>query len=362
MKTGGRFTLQHPLAPQFRVRPEVGLISKEYLCASPLSLLPQGGVLHHEGLPFGLVRLEQPLLGPLEGKPQAVQPVQATATAQTGAESFPDKLPDSFPVPVGQLDTCLLRQLLHRRLQLLPLPLVKRGGDPPDCSNIRAAGPPSPKADAHRPMVCGSAPAPPPSPLPSSPGPAARRRTTAPAPGAWAPGSSAGARPWHPSKSRCISLAPITNPSLTPGKANSAPSPIYPMFLRISPWLWFRYLLGRSAVLLKPRRTRLAGVYSGLSGRSGGGRLGWAWVRAKDLTVARHCSRAGPGEATASANRCYTGQTPRRHRYRCGHHGPTAALRPCAEHPSWRPVGCHSRPAVPPGTGRSGAFRQNQGS
>ena len=41
------------------------------------------------------------------------------------------------------------------------------------------------------------------------------------------------------SKSRCISLAPITNPSLTPGKANSAPSPIYPMFLRISPWLWF---------------------------------------------------------------------------------------------------------------------------
>ena len=68
-------------------------------------------------------------------------------------------------------------------------------------------------------------------------------RTTAPAPGAWAPGSSAGARPWHPSphcsKSRCISLAPITNPSLTPGKANSAPSPIYPMFLRISPWLRF---------------------------------------------------------------------------------------------------------------------------
>ena len=114
MKTGGRFTLQHPLAPQFRVRPEVGLVGKEYLAASPLRLVPQDAVLHHEGLPFGLVCLEQPLLGPLEGKPQAVQPVQATATAQTGAESFPDKLPDSFPVPVGQLDTCLLRQLLHR--------------------------------------------------------------------------------------------------------------------------------------------------------------------------------------------------------------------------------------------------------
>ena len=29
-------------------------------------------------------------------------------------------------------------------------------GEPPVCSSIKAAGPPSPKADAHRPMVCGS--------------------------------------------------------------------------------------------------------------------------------------------------------------------------------------------------------------
>ena len=48
VKTGGRFTLQHPLAPQFRVRPEVGLISKEYSGFSPLRLVPQGGVLLHE--------------------------------------------------------------------------------------------------------------------------------------------------------------------------------------------------------------------------------------------------------------------------------------------------------------------------
>ena len=29
-------------------------------------------------------------------------------------------------------------------------------GEPPDCSKIRATGPPWPKADSHRPMVWGS--------------------------------------------------------------------------------------------------------------------------------------------------------------------------------------------------------------
>ena len=146
-----------------RLYPEVGLVGKEYLAASPLRLVPQGAVLHHEGLPFVLVRLEQPLLGPLEGKPQAVQPVQATATAQTGAESFPDKLPDSSPVPVGQLDACLLRQLLHRRLQLLPLPLVKRGGNP---RTARISGPqalPRRRPTPTGRWCVGPAPAPPPS-------------------------------------------------------------------------------------------------------------------------------------------------------------------------------------------------------
>ena len=102
-----------------RLYPEVGLVGKEYLAASPLRLVPQGAVLHHEGLPFVLVRLEQPLLGPLEGKPQAVQPVQATATAQTGAESFPDKLPDSSPVP--ERKTRLLAGLVRGGLGLVLL-------------------------------------------------------------------------------------------------------------------------------------------------------------------------------------------------------------------------------------------------
>ena len=83
-----RLTLQHPLAPQFRVRPEVGLISKEYSGFSPLGLLPQGGVLCHEGPPLGLISLEQTLLGALKGKPQPVKPVQVTAAAQADAKPF----------------------------------------------------------------------------------------------------------------------------------------------------------------------------------------------------------------------------------------------------------------------------------
>ena len=83
-----RLTLQHPLAPQFRVRPEGGRISKEYSGFSPLGLLPTGGLLRHEGLPLGLIPLDQTLLGALEGKPQPVQPVQATAAAPAEAKPF----------------------------------------------------------------------------------------------------------------------------------------------------------------------------------------------------------------------------------------------------------------------------------
>ena len=77
----GWLPFQHPLAPQLRVSPEMGLVSEEYLAASALRLVPQGAVLRHEGLPLGFVCLEQPLLGPLEGKPQPVQAIQTTAAA-----------------------------------------------------------------------------------------------------------------------------------------------------------------------------------------------------------------------------------------------------------------------------------------
>ena len=131
----------------------MGLVSKEYLAASAPRLVPQGGVFRREGLPFGFVRLEQPLLGALEGKPQAMQVIQATGTVQADAEAFRDEPVDHFPGPVGQFDAGHGRLFLHRFLQLRLLRLAEGGGEPPDCSKIKAAGPPSPKSAAHRPMV-----------------------------------------------------------------------------------------------------------------------------------------------------------------------------------------------------------------
>ena len=121
-----------------------------------LGHLSQDGILHHESLPLGLISLEQTLLGPLEDKPQAVQPVQATASAQADAKAFQNKLLNHLLIPVGQFDARRRRRLLHRPFQLLLLRLVKGGGDAGVCSNIRATGPPDPKAEAHRPMVWGS--------------------------------------------------------------------------------------------------------------------------------------------------------------------------------------------------------------
>ena len=40
-----------------------------------------------------------------------------------------------------------------------------------------------------------------------------------------------------------MSFRPITNPSLKTLKANLVTPPIYPISLRISPWLWFRVIL-----------------------------------------------------------------------------------------------------------------------
>ena len=45
---------------------------------------------------------------------------------------------------------------------------------------------------------------------------------------------------YHCSSAWSISLTPIVSPSQLPCPANPTPSPIYPVHLRISPWLWFR--------------------------------------------------------------------------------------------------------------------------
>ena len=136
----------------------MGLIGEECLGVALTRLLHQGRVLRYEGLPFLRIRLEQPFLGTLEGESQPVQVVETSAAAQAETEVPGDVLADRFPVPVGQFDTRRCRSLLHRSLQLRLLSLAEGGGEPPDCSNIRAAGPPSPKAVAHLPMVWASRP------------------------------------------------------------------------------------------------------------------------------------------------------------------------------------------------------------
>ena len=66
----------------------MGLVREEYPGPRPPCLVPQGGVLRHEGLPLLLVSLDQTFLGALQDKPQTVEIVQAATTAQADAPSF----------------------------------------------------------------------------------------------------------------------------------------------------------------------------------------------------------------------------------------------------------------------------------
>ena len=71
----------------------------------------------------------RPVLGPLQDESQPMQVVQATAPPQAEPEPFQDKLPDSFPIPVGQFDARRGWRLLHRPFQPLLLRLVRCGGN-----------------------------------------------------------------------------------------------------------------------------------------------------------------------------------------------------------------------------------------
>ena len=98
-------------------------------------------------------------------------------------------------------------------------------GGPPVCSNIKAAGPPSPKAVAHRPMVSGS--------RSSESAVAAAVQPCVSNKMAYHRSRSRGvgariirrrkalASICHCSRNRSISLTPITNPSQLPKPANS---------------------------------------------------------------------------------------------------------------------------------------------
>ena len=82
---------------------------------------------------FCLSALTQTFLGALEHESQTVEVVQATAAAQADAQTFQDKLPYHFPVPVGQFDAPRGGQLPHR---LSPAaPRRGRGGIPRTARN-----------------------------------------------------------------------------------------------------------------------------------------------------------------------------------------------------------------------------------
>ena len=173
----------------------MSLVGEKYLSASASRFVPQGGVLRHEGLPLGLVRLDQPLLRALAGKPQPMQVVQATAAVQADAASLQEKLPHQLPVPVGQTAARPGGRFLDRCPQLRLLRLAKGGGNPRSARRPRLRTRPPRRPTPIVRWCEDPVPVPPPSPMPSSLGPATRWRTNAPAPVAWAPESSADANP-----------------------------------------------------------------------------------------------------------------------------------------------------------------------
>ena len=85
--------------------------------------------------------------------------------------------------------------------------------------SARISGPPDRPPRRQRPtgLWCGGpVPVPPPWTMPSSLAPAARRRASVHAPWAWAPESSAGANPWHPSAIVQDAEPSPSHPSPTP--------------------------------------------------------------------------------------------------------------------------------------------------
>ena len=211
-----------PICPAVRRPPANGLVGEEYLGSGPVRLVPQGGVLRHEGLPLGGISLEQAFLGPLQHESQAVQPVQATASAQANTIPLRDELTDHLPIPVGQFDSGFGRRLLHCRFQIRLLRLAEGGGEPPDCSNIKASGPPPPKAAAHRPMVWksrSSALAVSDAVQPWASSNMAYHRSRSRGVGARIIRRRKSLTPiCHFSRNRSISLTPITSPCQTPEK------------------------------------------------------------------------------------------------------------------------------------------------
>ena len=151
---------------------------------------------------FLRISLEQPFLGALEGA-QPVQIVQASAAAQADVEELTHHLPgSSWRVRCPKLVPLLSN----------PPAVAEGGGEPPDCSKIKAVGPPSPIWRCEHP-----GPVPGRWPRRSGPGTGATERATVLSPGASAPGTSC--RAHHPRPT-------ATAPSLVLSPSYPSPSPL----------------------------------------------------------------------------------------------------------------------------------------
>ena len=135
----------------------MGLVGEECLGVALTRLLHQVRVLRHEGLPFLRISLEQPFLGTLERESQTVQVVQATAAAQADTEAlgdvlmqttFPFQLASSMPACSGNSCTAPFSAACCAG--------SRAGGNRRSAQRSEPQARPSPKAEAHLPMVCGS--------------------------------------------------------------------------------------------------------------------------------------------------------------------------------------------------------------
>ena len=91
--------------------------------------------------------------------PAALESVAFAVYRQEFRETRPSKMwfkAPEIPEPTWKTTPMGNSAVPYRPFQLLLLRLVMDGGEPPVCSNIKAAGPPSPKTEADRPMVWGS--------------------------------------------------------------------------------------------------------------------------------------------------------------------------------------------------------------
>ena len=172
----GRFTPQHPVGPQFDVRPEVGLVPQK-IWRPGLGLAPEPRRSRRRR-PASRLGLQPLFLGALEDEAETVQVVEQLLRLNTWPKRSWTNCRTTFH-PVGQGHPSLGR-CLHRRLQCRLFAGSRAGGTAAllEGQTCRPAG----QLFTRAPMVWASRSTPRPLGWPTSPGPATRPHASAPVP------------------------------------------------------------------------------------------------------------------------------------------------------------------------------------